>query len=508
MTPYPAQSQPSAQPSASRRSWLLWLGPLPLLSATTALAITSGGQLLRGLLLGGALWMMTLPLLYSLEAGMVMLMLFEPLRGFLRRAQFIFVEYTATDPIHLVTPLITVLAFTILLWRRRERIFVELPLALPVTILAMVFLLQVFNPSQGGLFVGMSGALFILLPVTWFYFGQAIQSKLMGTALRLIVLMAILCSLHGMYQTFLGYPDFESYWIKNTDHYESIAVGHIQRAIATFSSAEEWGRYVQNGTLIACGLALGARSLRQRIGWALAGVTLIGMLILTGQRTAIFGLLVGLVVLLLLGARNWLAAAGRVALMLVAVGMLTIIVKPPSVSDVYSKSKDAKVETMLSHTLRGTLQPTKEASLEERFFIWNRLITKYVPARPWGTGLGIGTVAAARNATVGAELYPIDSFVAILLVGCSLPAALLFLWILARAQWLAIRIFKQAPPESAEATVRRIVASIIPMLIVNSFFGLTFTTYSSAPIGWLVLGWACAEAARDEQWLASTVQDS
>lgn len=481
-----------------RRSWLLWLGPLPLLSATTALAIISGGQIFRGLLLSGALWLMTLPLLYSLEAGMLAMMMFEPLRGFLRRAQFIFVEYTTADPIHLVTPLLTVLAFTILLWKRRERIFFGIPLALPVSVLGIIFFIQIFNPSQGGLFVGFSGAMFILLPMAWFYFGREMKTELMPTALCLIVVMGLIGSIHGLYQIMVGYPEFETYWIQNTDHYESIAVGHVTRAIATFNSAEEWGRYAQFGALIAFGFAFGAKQIIRRGGWVLAGLALCGVLIISGQRSSIFGFLFGLATFILMGARNWRIALGRGVLMIVAVLVITMVVKPPSEADMWNKSKEDKVGTMLSHTARGTLQPTKEGSVEDRFNIWTKLLTRNVPAHPFGSGLGAGTVSAMRYA--GVE-DPIDSFFLVLVVGCSFPVAILFFWILVRATTISIRNFKQALPEAPEATVRRIVAALMLMLFLNSIFGLTFSIYSTAPIGWMVIGLVCAESARDEQWL-------
>jgi hypothetical protein len=482
--------------------------PLSALSALTSLAVVSGGQIFRGLLLGGALWLLSLPLLYSLEGGLLAIMLFEPLRGFLRRAQFIFVEYTATDPIHLITPLVTILAFAILLWARRGHLFRQTKLSLPVTILAGIFLLQVFNPWQGTLMVGLSGALFILIPMTWFYFGQAVKTDFMARAMRLIVVMGLLCSLHGLYQLIIGYPEFESYWIRHTDHYESIAVGHVTRALATFNSAEEWGRYVQYGSLIAFGFVLGAKHAAHRLLWFVAGASLSGILLVTGQRTAIFGLLIGLGTLLLIGAGSWRACLKRAVLMALAASLVVVIAKPPSSKDMWEKNSDDKVETLLSHTARGTLQPAKEESLQERFRIWNRLAFTVIPANPLGTGLGAGTVAAARYANPEETLYPIDSFIAILIVGCSLPTALLFLWILARAFINAVRIFKRALPATPEATVRRIVAAIVPMLVLNSFFGLTFTIYSAAPIAWLVIGWISAEATRDDQWLAGELANN
>lgn len=493
-------------PSRPLRALTLLLAPLSALSSVLAFAITSGGGILRGLMLGGALWLMALPVLFSLEAGMVAILLFEPLRGFLRRAQFIFVEYTTNDPIHLVTPLITVLAFTILLWQRRERLFIAPPLGIPVTLLGLAFGLQIFNPFQGGLFVGLSGAMFILLPMAWFYFGQTMNSHFMTTVMRLIVVMGLICSLHGVYQLVIGFPSFEQYWIAHTDHYESIQVGHVQRALATFNSAEEWGRYVQYGALIAFGFAVGAKLTRHRLAWLCALAGLVVMLMITGQRTAIFGLVLGLGTLILLGADSWRGAMKRALVMGSPVVLALALAQAPSRDEMWGKSKDEKVGTMLSHTARGTLQPAKEESLNVRFRIWTRLITRIIPSRPFGTGLGAGTVAAARYADPTDELYPIDSFVAVLLVGCSLPVAVLFLWILARVQFIAIRLYKRTVPETHEATVRRIAAAIIPMLILNSFFGLTFTIYSAAPIAWLVIGWICAEAAREDAWLEQAVQ--
>jgi hypothetical protein len=53
-------------------------------------------------------------------------------------------------------------------------------------------------------------------------------------------------------------------------------------------------------------------------------------------------------------------------------------------------------------------------------------------------------------------------------------------------------------PESAwrEARVWRIAATLMPVLILNSFFGNTFTLYSVAPLGWLLVGWISAGALR------------
>src|SRR6266550_7686264 len=246
-------------------------GPLKLwpvvtlpLSALTVWAVNGGGEALRWLGLGALAWSLALPLLVSLEAGLFAMMLFEPLRGFLRRAQYLFLPYSQTDPIHVVTPLVTLLAFAMLLQRHKLRIFRETPLAAPVSILGLIYFLEIFNPLQGGIAVGLSGALFMLVPVVWFYFGQTIKPAFLETALRVMVVLGVLTSLYGLYQLAFGFPSFEQYWIDNTEFYNSISVGNVKRALATYSSAEEWGRYIEIGALIALGFGSYAQSYFRR----------------------------------------------------------------------------------------------------------------------------------------------------------------------------------------------------------------------------------------------------
>lgn len=134
---------------APRRPLKLWpLVTLPL-SALAICAVNAGGEALRWLGLSAIAWSLALPLLVSLEAGLFAMMLFEPLRGFLRRAQYLFLPYSQTDPIHIVTPLITLMAFAMLLQRRKLRIFRETPLAGLVSILGLIYFLEIFNPLQG-----------------------------------------------------------------------------------------------------------------------------------------------------------------------------------------------------------------------------------------------------------------------------------------------------------------------------------------------------------------------
>ena len=470
-------------------------------STLTAWAIATGGQAFRGLVLSGLGWLLALPLLVSLEAGLLAMVLFETMRGFLRRAQYIFIPYSQTDPIHIVTPIVTLMAFAMLLQRQRLGILRATPLAGLVSILGLIYFLEVFNPLQGGLGVGFSGGLFVLVPVAWFYFGQTVKPRFVETIFRVIVVLGIVTSLYGLYQLTFGFPRFEQYWIDNTEFYESISVGNVKRALATYSSAEEWGRYIEMGALIAFGFAAGAANYLRRAGWFLAGATLTVMLLLTGQRTAMFGLILGCVILLLLGAQTWRAVVGRVLLALVPALLVVVLVKAPTNDDMLSHDENDRVGSVLSHTARGTLRPTEEGSLQERFTNWTWFATELVPYRPFGIGLG-GTSLGAWRWNSEMDLPPIDSYFISTVITCGLPTALLFMWILAKAARMSWRAFRKAEPRSAEARVWRIAATLMPVLILNSLFGNTFTLYSVAPVGWLLIGWISAGWQRNVAALA------
>lgn len=488
-----AQHRP-AQRQARRSAWI-WFLPVQAAAAFTVFAIASGGQVLRTWLLGAMVWLMALPLLVSLEAGLVAMMFFEPLRGLIRRAQYLFLDYASQDPIHVLTPIVTLFAFVLLVRSHRLQIFWSTPLAGAVSVLGSIYLLEIFNPLQGSLFVGLAGALFMLVPLIWFYFGQSVNEEFITKVLRVVVVLGLVTSLYGVYQLVFGYPGFEQYWLDNTDYYDSINVGHVRRALATFSSAEEWGRYAEFGAIAAFGFAAGARRLVKRGGWFLCGVALLGAVLLTGQRTAVFGFMVGMAALVLLGAPSFPRAIMRLGLLLLPVVLVVVFVSPPTDDEMWSKGDNETVSTLLSHTQRGTLKPANEESFQVRIENWTYLITRVIPYRPLGAGLGAGSLGEVRFQQES-DLPAIDSFILVVAIACGIPGALLFVWILGRATWLSIATARHPPPDGKNIITRRIIAALMPALILNSIFGLTFTLYSVAPLVWLFIGWISAETLR------------
>jgi hypothetical protein len=175
--------------------------------------------------------------------------------------------------------------------------------------------------------------------------------------------------------------------------------------------------------------------------------------------------------------------------------LLFVFAQAPTDDEVWSKAEDERVSAVLTHTRRGTLKPTEEDSLQVRFRNWGDLVTTVIPYRPLGAGIGAGSLGDARS-NRDFDLPPIDNFILVLAISCGIPGALVFVWILLRAAWLSARQARTAEPGTRNAAITRINAAIMPALILNSVFGLTFSIYSVAPVAWLLIGWVSAEALR------------
>lgn len=460
----------------------------------TGWAIVAGEQIFRAFSIGFVTLAMLIPLAASLEAGLTAMIIFEPFRGFLRRAQYLIVPYSQNEPIHLITPIVTFFAFLMVLQRKKLTIFYQSPLATSVSILAFICFLHIFNPLQGSLFVGFSGAMYYLVPMAWFYFGQEAKPEFFPKIMRLIVFLGIISSLWGVYQMLIGYPGFEMYWIENTDHYESIAVYNVKRALATFSNAEEWGRYVLLGSLVAFGLGMSKTEARKRPLWFACALTLCGMMALTGQRSSIFGLFLGLAVLFITGAKTLGSAVSRI--LLLCVPLVLVIILSGSVADDGASDLDESegMSTMITHTKKGTVNPTGEGSLEARFETWADVVTNILPSNPIGAGLGASTLSASRESS---NDRPIDNHFLSLAISAGIPAALLLVWILFRAFGICFRLWRESESDSVEFSNWRIAMALLSSYILNNFFGTSFVIYSVAPLGWLLLGWISAKAAEN-----------
>ena len=167
------------------------------------------------------------------------------------------------------------------------------------------------------------------------------------------------------------------------------------------------------------------------------------------------------------------------------------LVNPLSEDDGFNS--DSKVGTMVTHTSKGLVDPASEGSLAVRLETWSELVTETLPSNPLGTGLGSTTLGATR--TQVNDDSAIDNHFLSLALSAGIPAALLLLWILLRSLIFCFRSWRDSTPGTERCDLWRIMLALNATFILNNFFGTSFTIYSIAPLGWLMIGWVSAQMA-------------
>jgi len=417
----------------------------------------------------------------SIRKGIIAVLIFLPLMAFLRRAVYFISPYAKYDPIHLVAPGLILFIFVEMLLFDRERLsqaFKGNNLAKYVMVLLGLFVLQIFNPLQGGLLVGLGGAFYYVVPIVWFFVALCYANNQLIRKLMIVtVIIGIITGAYGLYQMVFGFFPFEKYWIE-TGGFASLRVGRFIRAFSTFSSPEEYSRYLQITGVIAFGYFLR----RKNLGWFLIFAFIGISVIITGVRSSVFGLALSVLVLLVIWkAKNIRRTFIRLVL-LVSAFLVIMGFVPLPVSEFYYRSQSI-FYTMAGHTARGFFDPIGERTFQGRLNLWKRLLTEVVPRNPVGYGLGSTSIAAQK---FGSSAIGTEGYIFALFVNSGVVGGLLFLIISLTALKKGIELSIQSEGNKALAPL---VLAIIVGLTLNNIFGSSFVLYSVAPIGWFLIGW-------------------
>jgi hypothetical protein len=444
------------------------------------------------------------------EAGLMALGLLLPLLGLGRRLLDAAGAAAVYDPLLLVAPLLGTWLVARLAVTARPALRAALAQSPPARLgllLAGYLALQAVNPLQGNLLAGLGGALFFLGPLPWFILGLAgVAPPALARLVRLVALGAAASALSGLGQLVFGFLPAETAWLSRSG-YPSLGVGGFVRPFGTFTSAEEWSRFLELGAVLAVAFALAPPAVARGAGtprrawlsqpvWLGCAALCLAGLVASGVRSSLFGALVGLLVALVLGVRS---AAGRGAVLLGAAALVPALAGAGALVGPRSEGPaTTAAEALLGQTWRGLVNPLGEPTLGLRLASWQAILTHDLVERPLGAGLGAASLASQKFGGppgVGAESYLFS-----LLVAGGLPAGLLFLAVagaalgrsLGRAAGGARTGAGGAPPPDSTAVA---VAAGLAALLVNSVAGSTLVLPGVAPLGWLLLGWALGPAA-------------
>ncbi len=190
--------------------------------------------------------------IYTMRAyttGVVLAITYLAFMGGLRRWLILIHGWPGNDPLILIVPLFLGIVFIQKAFQKQ--VPKDTPIAKMVFWLLIIMCIQIFNPMQGGLQIGLAGAIYYIVPLLWYYFGrEAGNSTTMSSLFGAVVCIGILAALYGLYQTFFGFTSFEQTWIKESG-YTALNVGGGQiRAISFFTSAAEYDLFLVIGVII------------------------------------------------------------------------------------------------------------------------------------------------------------------------------------------------------------------------------------------------------------------
>jgi hypothetical protein len=299
-------------------SWrrTLALGLLGLLSigAVLFLLLTGHGRLAFTLML---LELFVAIATVNVRAAILAVFFYLIVLGDLRRLLIPLFGWSGTDPLLMVGSVFALVVVAGALVNQEIRF--DTKLAKWTLALMAIMVLQIFNPKQGGLMVGLAGAMFLIVPICWFWVGRTYATPaLLRTLLYGLVLpMSLLAAIYGTYQVFFGYLPHQQRWLE-MNWYAGLGDPKNPAPISLFASNTEYGKFLGIGAVLAW-----AAFLRGNRSAGLLVPPLLVAIALTGSRGPLFfslAMMVGLWAVLARTTAVWVAR-GALAAVIAAVGL-------------------------------------------------------------------------------------------------------------------------------------------------------------------------------------------
>ncbi len=386
---------------------------------------------------------------------------------------------TSFDALLLVIPLYSALMLLVIVITHRERFRAMLRQSLTsrlLLILMFILAAQIFNPLQGGLAVGVAGALFYLVPLCWYFIGRLyLTDAAMKTILTCFVISSVIAAAYGLMQTLVGFPGYDAYWIAQVSKtgYVALNVGSAIRAFGPATSAAEYASFLSAGLACLFALIVFRFQFLAVIPIALLGTALI----LESSRTIIFLMAVILVALLALRQRSKTRALLMVGLLIV----VSVFAYQQFSRTTFTSASDASlpVNGLLAHQINGLAHPL-DSKYSTGQLHFQQIVNSFTASarNPFGFGLGSTTIAASKFGTSGqsAELDIPNMF-----LSGGIVAGVLYLIILYRTfRAGATLAFRYKQP-----------VDVLAFVAVAITFGQTLNGgyYSLMPFVWMFIAW-------------------
>ena len=440
------------------------------IAAVTALVII--GQARAAVALTVAFALVTMAMVrtqWAIAATLVYLIFLADLRRLL-----ILVDgWTTTDPLLMIGPVFAIAIFAYA-WASRS-VKLDTPLAYWILGLMGIMAIQVFNPKQGGLIVGVGGIMYTMVPVLWFWIGRTYATlpfirRFFSYILLPLVLLATLVS---FYHSLYGYLPYQMEWYYVAGY---TALGDLQTGLAPisfFASGTEHVVFLTVGIVV-----LWAIGLQKNRATLLLIPPLFIAAFITGTRGPIAKLLIvgaGLWAIQGKTMTTWIVR-GAVALLIAGVGLVW------GLNQATEMSFSDRIENRVQRQAQEFTQRDGKGRSSVGVHL-TLLANGYRSAlnNPLGYGLGAGSKAAKLGSNLnpsvahGTETDLGNSFLAL-----GLPGGIVYHIIVFLVVWNSFRYWQQTRSATAMA--------FLGILGVTFMQWLSGGLYAISPLLWICIG--------------------
>jgi hypothetical protein len=417
---------------------LMWITGLTIACGLWLLVLGGQLNLVCAIIFAGTLLLVSL---YDKATAALLTFSYLFLMGDIRRIVAVAFGQPAQDLLLLVGPLMAfVLAFPVLLKvRLRDNI------SKAMLLLLVVMAVEIFNPKQGGPAVGLSGAIFYIAPVLWFWVGRHVGSPSMVEKLiyRVIFPLALVAALLGFGQAFIGFLPYQQAWIDiAAKNYQALHLGASIRPFGFSVSAAEYVVLLMFGVVGTAAAYLAGRS-----KWAILFPVLALGVVLASGRTAIIHIVLTIAFIWTFRKGQKLGTATILSILFFSIVGTGLVAATAShfVSNPSSPADHSTVNNALAHQAGGLahpFDPKYSTAALHGSMVWAGLVEGIT--YPIGHGLGATTEAAAKFGSDpsegSSEVDFSDMFISLGLIG-----GLLYLYIVITAMRQSLVYLRVTP---------------------------------------------------------------
>jgi hypothetical protein len=476
----------------------LILGLLLLLGAAGVVGMIHTGQIrlaIAGVILG---IIMSLSML-DVRLTVLVTFCYLPFLGDLRRILIPVGGWSGNDPLLLIGPVVALLLMIGALTSRR--LALDSPVAKLVALFMAFMTLQIFNPKQGPLMVGVAGAMLYLVPMLWFWVARAFATRdMVHTILyRILPGVALIAALMGLYQVFFGWLPYQLAWFRIAGYSALGPSEDLLRSISIFPNLTEYITYLAITIVV-----LAAALFKQETKWWILVPVLFTAVFLAGSRGPILFIFLTVTILFAIQGQTFRSWIPRLAFTLV-VGVVALAFGLTKASEVSSSmasdgssSRVGMVMGRQADLLPSDSQKSSTVGIHGNLF-W--LGIKWGFQEPLGRGIGSTTLAAAkfRNRddirTGSTEKDITDMF-----VGGGVVGGFLYLMIIGTVATTAIRFWMEERSMLALA--------LLALLTVSGLGWLKPGQYAVTPLIWFMIGALDRITTDRRKALAATSSDA